>query len=46
MNALIHHLLDLAKIEAGRFDLTRTVCQASRSMSDVVTIVAPLAEAK
>ncbi|MEI9952682.1 MAG: ATP-binding protein [Pseudomonadota bacterium] len=46
MNALIHDLLDLAKIEAGRFDLTRTDCLASRLVLDVFTILAPLAEAK
>jgi two-component system, chemotaxis family, sensor kinase Cph1 len=46
MSGLIHDLLDLAKIEAGRFDLTRAPCQANRLVSDVFTIVAPLAEAK
>ncbi len=46
MSGLIHDLLDLAKIEAGRFDLTLTTCQASRLVSDVFTIVTPLAEAK
>ena len=46
MGGLVRDLLDLAKIEAGRFELTRASCLASRLVSDVFTILAPLAEAK
>jgi chemotaxis family two-component system sensor kinase Cph1 len=46
MNALIHDLLDVAKIESGRFDVTPVPCPVSQLVSDASAVMAPLAEAK
>ena len=46
MNALIHDLLDVAKIESGRFDVTPLPCPISRLVEDASAMLAPIAEAK
>ena len=46
MNALIHDLLDVAKIESGRFDVTPVPCPISRLAEDASAMLAPIAEAK
>jgi chemotaxis family two-component system sensor kinase Cph1 len=46
MNTLIDDLLDLAKIESGRFDVVRVPCAICQLMEDAVKMLAPLAEAK
>jgi hypothetical protein len=46
MNALIHDLLDVAKIESGRFDVTPLPCSISRLVEDGSAMLAPIAEAK
>ena len=46
MNALIHDLLDVAKIESGRFDVTPVPCPISRLVEDASAMLTPIAEAK
>ena len=46
MNSLILNLLDLAKIEAGRFELSLQPYLASRLVTDAFVTLAPLAESK
>jgi light-regulated signal transduction histidine kinase (bacteriophytochrome) len=46
MNALISDLLDLAKIEAGRFEVQPQPERAEDIVDDVTTIMGPLAESK
>ncbi len=46
MNGLIHDLLDLAKIEAGRFEVTVTSVPVVDLISDAYAILTPIAEAK
>ena len=46
MGRLVHDLLDLAKIEAGRFEITKTPCAASAIVSDAFAILTPIADAK
>jgi chemotaxis family two-component system sensor kinase Cph1 len=46
MNALIHDLLDLAKIESGRFDVRLVPCAINQLVTDTLSLVAPLAESK
>jgi chemotaxis family two-component system sensor kinase Cph1 len=46
MKALIHDLLDLAKIESGRFDVTLVPCAINQLVTDALSLIAPLAESK
>jgi chemotaxis family two-component system sensor kinase Cph1 len=46
MNALIHDLLDVAKIESGRFEVTPVPCPISRLVEDASAMLTPIAEAK
>ena len=46
MNTLIRDLLDLAKLEAGRFTLQVTECQINELVEESLLILRPLAEAK
>lgn len=46
MNLLVLSLLDLAKIEAGRFDVSPQPYEARRLVSDAFVILAPIAESK
>jgi light-regulated signal transduction histidine kinase (bacteriophytochrome) len=46
MNTLIHDLLDLAKIESGRFEVVPVPCTVATLVSDSFAMLAPLAEAK
>jgi chemotaxis family two-component system sensor kinase Cph1 len=46
MKALIHDLLDLAKIESGRFDVTLVPCPMNQLVTDALSLIAPLAESK
>src|SRR5690606_36352634 len=44
MNGLIFNLLDLAKIEAGRFELRRKIERTAAIVGDTLLIVSPLAD--
>jgi light-regulated signal transduction histidine kinase (bacteriophytochrome) len=46
MNTLIRDLLDLAKLEAGRFTLQCSACQINELIEESLLILRPLAEAK
>jgi chemotaxis family two-component system sensor kinase Cph1 len=46
MNTLIRDLLDLAKLEAGRFTLQCAECQINELVEESLLILRPLAEAK
>ena len=46
MNVLVNDLLDLAKLESGRFAIVPTSCMTSRLVSEAASVLAPLAEAK
>jgi two-component system, chemotaxis family, sensor kinase Cph1 len=46
MNTLIRDLLDLAKLEAGRFTLQCTQCRINELVEESLLILRPLAEAK
>jgi two-component system, chemotaxis family, sensor kinase Cph1 len=46
MNTMIRDLLDLAKLEAGRFTLQCTQCQINELVEESLLILRPLAEAK
>jgi chemotaxis family two-component system sensor kinase Cph1 len=46
MSGLIEDLLNLAKIEAGRFELAPMPCEAHRLVSEAFAILSPIAEAK
>jgi signal transduction histidine kinase len=46
MNTLIRDLLDLAKLEAGRFTLQCSCCQMNDLVEESLLILRPLAEAK
>ena len=46
MNTLIRDLLDLAKLEAGRFTLQVTECRINELVEESLLILRPLAEAK
>jgi signal transduction histidine kinase len=46
MNTLIRDLLDLAKLEAGRFTLQCSRCQMNDLVEESLLILRPLAEAK
>jgi light-regulated signal transduction histidine kinase (bacteriophytochrome) len=46
MNTLIRDLLDLAKLEAGRFSLQCTQCQINELVEESLLTLRPLAEAK
>jgi two-component system, chemotaxis family, sensor kinase Cph1 len=46
MNTLIRDLLDLAKLEAGRFTLQCSLCQMNDLVEESLLILRPLAEAK
>ena len=46
MNVLIHDLLDVAKIESGRFEVAPVPCAASTLLTDSFAMFVPLAEAK
>ncbi len=46
MDALIHDLLDLARIEAGRFAVQRQIEPLDEMLAEALIILRPLAEAK
>lgn len=46
MNTLIHDLLDVAKIESGRFEVVPVPCTVATLVTDSFAMLAPLAEAK
>ncbi len=46
MDGLIHDLLDLAKIEAGGFEVTQTPVSVSSLISEVMAMLTPIAQAK
>lgn len=46
MDELIHDLLDLAKIEAGRFEVKQTATTVSALIADALAMLTPIAEAK
>ena len=46
MTGLIGDLLDLAKLEAGRFSTSRLACDALELLRDAVRLVEPLADAR
>ncbi len=46
MNRLVHDLLDLAKIESGRFDVLQVACAASQLVADASPVLGTLAEGK
>ncbi|HEY8550654.1 MAG TPA: ATP-binding protein [Vicinamibacterales bacterium] len=46
MNALIHGLLDLARIEAGRFVVERQPASLDELLAEALIVLRPLAEAK
>jgi two-component system, chemotaxis family, sensor kinase Cph1 len=46
MNSLVHDLLDLAKIEAGRFALSRQSEELRELVEEALIILRPLAESK
>ena len=46
MNTLIRDLLDLAKLEAGRFTLQCSRCQINELIEEALLILRPLAEAR
>ena len=46
MNALVHDLLDLAKIESGRFELDRRPVPTRELVEEALLVMRPLAESK